>query len=192
MKHNSGVHWLFRGLALASCPVLAACGTTPDHSAQHHAPAAAEQANSDAGQMNMGDPSATPADKIPGAHLRTNQFNLLRTRPPGTDNAAGSAWLATHPSGTTVTLQMTGLQPGENYIAHLHAKPCAEDNGGGHFKFDPAGPATPPNEVHLAFTADQTGNGFMTANNDRQADGAESVVVHPAVLTDNRVACADF
>ena len=144
------------------------------------------------GGMNMGDPSATPADEIEGAQLRAGQFALLDTRPPGMDNAAGTAWLATHDGGTTVTVRMTGLQPGEKYVSHLHAQPCAQDSGGPHFKFDPQGPEQPPNEVHLAFAADESGAGFMTANNARAADDAQSIVVHPAEATDNRIACADF
>ena len=144
------------------------------------------------GEMNMGDPSATPADEIEGAQLRAGQFALLDTRPPGMDNAAGTAWLATHDGGTTVTVRMTGLQPGEKYVSHLHAQPCAQDSGGPHFKFDPQGPEQPPNEVHLAFAVDESGAGFMTANNARAADDAQSIVVHPAEATDNRIACADF
>ena len=187
---KSGTRPFYFGLALLATPVLAACGSSEpmDHSS-HMPPSSSNNSGMD---KSMGDPSATPADKVAGANLRTSRFSLLKTRPPGVDNAAGTAWLATHPDGTTVTVQMTGLQPGEKYLTHLHAKPCAEDNGGGHFKFDLQGPATPPNEVHLAFTADNAGNGFMTVTNPRPADGAKSIVVHPAEATDNRVACADF
>ncbi len=140
----------------------------------------------------MGEPSAPPAFSLPGARLRTARLTLLNTRPPGLDGAVGTAWLATHPGGTTVTVDMMGLKPGDRYTAHLHAQPCAQNNGGGHFKFDPHGPAAPPNEVHLAFTADQTGHGIMTVNNPQAADGAKSLVVHPAITPDNRIACADF
>ncbi|GAB3285749.1 hypothetical protein GCM10027563_18880 [Parasphingorhabdus pacifica] len=142
--------------------------------------------------MNMGDPAATPADQIAGAQLRTGDFALLDTRPPGTDDAAGQAWLATHEGGTTTTLRVTGLKPSEKYLAHLHAQPCAQDSGGPHFKFDPQGSDKPPNEVHLAFTTDGSGQGHMTANNARPADAAKSIVIHPAEAMDNRIACADF
>ncbi len=140
----------------------------------------------------MGDPSAPPAFSVPGARLRTARLTLLKTRPPGLDDASGTAWMATHPHGTTVTVEMVGLKPGDHYLAHLHAQPCSQDNGGGHFRFDPNGPAAPPNEVHLAFTADQAGHGFMTVNNQQTADNAKALVVHPAIAPDSRIACADF
>jgi Cu/Zn superoxide dismutase len=143
--------------------------------------------------MAMGDPSTTPADKIEGADLKKGDFKLLDTRPPGSDTAAGTAWLAQNDKGTTVTITMTGLKPGEKYMAHLHAQACAKDNGGPHFKFDPAGPAMPPNEVHLGFTADGAGKAMVTVHNDRKVgDGARAVVVHPMEAMDNRLACADF
>ncbi|MDI2028962.1 hypothetical protein QFW96_10085 [Saccharopolyspora sp. TS4A08] len=180
------------GLVVA-CAALSACsGGAPaeDHSA-HMQHSGGEQAGGGM-QMNMGDPNATPAKDVAGAQLRSNPFQLLPTRPPGLDQAQGTAWLALHQGGTTVTLEMTGLQPNGEYMAHVHAKPCAEENGGGHLKFDPAGPETPPNEIHLAFTADASGKGFMTAENDKRADAAKSLVVHPAEFSDNRIACADF
>jgi hypothetical protein len=141
--------------------------------------------------MAMADPSATPADKINGA--KKSAFTLLDTRPPGSDAAAGTAWLAQNDTGTTVTITMTGLKARQAYMAHLHAQACAKDNGGPHFTFDPAGPAAPPNEVHLGFTADSAGNATVTVHNDRKVgDGARAVVVHPMDAMDNRLACADF
>jgi hypothetical protein len=191
---NIGAHPFFVALALVACPVLVACANTSGSHEQHQmsqmSPAPMQHNGMEG--MNMGDPSATPADKVPGAQLRTAALKLLDTRPPGMDSAAGTAWLATHRGGTTVTVRMTGLMPGEKYMTHLHALPCAQDNGGEHFRFDPKGSDKPPNEVHLAFTADQAGQGYMTANNDRAADAAKSIVVHPAEATDNRLACADF
>lgn len=196
---KTGTRSFLMGLALVACPALvAACGGQ-DHSG-HNMPMPAESSHAmpgmdmpNMGNMgNMGDPSATPADKIAGANLRTSPFVLLDTRPPGMDHTAGTAWLATHPHGTTVTVKLTGLQPGDKYMAHLHAKPCAVDHGGDHFRFDPNGPAKPPNEIHLMFTADAQGQAFMTVNNDRAADGAKSLVVHPSEATDNRLVCANF
>ena len=55
------------------------------------------------------------------------------------------------------------------------------------------GAVMPPNEIHLAFTSDDDGNGFMTAEHHDVA-GIEAVafVVHPAEFIDNKVACVDF
>lgn len=178
-------------------------GGSPDDDA---APAAAPSASvpgMDTGAMDadgmdmdgmaMGDPSATPAHQLAGAELKEARFALLDTRPPGTDTVAGTAWLAQHHQGTTVTVEMTGLRPGHRYLSHLHAQPCAVDGGGPHFQFDPAGPVTPPNEIHLFFAAGPDGTARTTVSNDRRVeDRAKAIVVHPADAMDNKLACADF
>ncbi len=139
----------------------------------------------------MGDPTATPADQVAGATAAT--FVLLPTRPPGSDAVRGKAWLAQGERGTTLTVTMSGLRPGELYLGHLHADPCGAKGGGAHFMFDQNGPATPPNEVHLMLTADATGKATLTVTNPRQVGpGAQAVVIHPAAAIDNRLACADF
>ncbi|MDX3746432.1 superoxide dismutase family protein [Streptomyces sp. AK08-02] len=141
----------------------------------------------------MGDPSATPADKVPGATVAKGAFKMLDTRPPGMDDVKGTAWLAQGPKGTTVTVSLTGLKPGGVYMAHLHAQHCSADNGGAHFQFDKGGPTTPPNEIHLMFTADKSGMGMTTVNNSRKTgEDAVAIVVHPNEAQDNRIACADF
>ncbi|WP_189080040.1 superoxide dismutase family protein [Mangrovihabitans endophyticus] len=140
--------------------------------------------------MAMNDPSATPANKIDGAAEAS--FQLLDTRPPGTDGVKGTAWLA-QDGKTTLTVNLTGLKPSAQYVGHLHAQPCAAENGGAHFKFDANGPDTPPNEVHIGFTAGADGMGMATVTNDREVgDAAKAVVIHPADALDNRLACADF
>lgn len=148
----------------------------------------------DHGDMStsMNDPDATPADQAEG-ETAEGTFVLLDTAPPDSDFVAGDAFLAQNDDGTTVTIRLTGLAPNTEYMAHLHEKPCNEENGGEHFAFDPDGPETPPNEVHLAFTSDDFGAGEATVTNDnRVEDGARSVVVHPADAMDNRLACADL
>ncbi|MEI5527672.1 superoxide dismutase family protein [Streptomyces brasiliscabiei] len=143
--------------------------------------------------MAMGDPSATPADKIPDADVVKGAFELLDTRPPGMDDVKGSAWLAQDPKGTTVTVSLSGLKPGATYMSHLHAQSCSAKNGGDHFQFEKGGATTPPNEVHLMFTADKSGMGMTTVNNDRKTgEDAKAIVVHPSEAQDNRIACADF
>jgi hypothetical protein len=183
------------GGLLAVAALAAGCGATATGTAADAPAGMSSSATASAmpmpSGMAMGDPSATPADKIEGA--KKSAFTLLDTRPPGSDGAAGTAWLAQNDTGTTVTITMIGLKPGQAYMAHVHAQACAKDNGGPHFTFDPAGPAAPPNEVHLGFTADGAGKATVTVHNDRQVgDGAHAVVVHPMDAMDNRLACADF
>ncbi|MEM8902338.1 MAG: hypothetical protein AAGA17_01315 [Actinomycetota bacterium] len=142
--------------------------------------------------MNMGDPEATPAEEVPGADLATGEFVLLDTRPSGYDDLSGTATIARHDGGTTVTVRLEGLPPGEQMISHVHAASCAE-GGGDHYMFDLDGPEVPPNEIHLRFDAAEDGSGFMTAENEMVA-GADAVsfVVHPLDLIDNKIACVDF
>ena len=142
---------------------------------------------------SMNEPDATPADEVRRADLSAGEFTVLDTAPPGSDAVAGTAWVAQNKKGTTVTVRLTGLEPGETYAAHLHAETCEVDDGGPHFAFDPDGPEVPPNEVHLGFTASDDGTGEATVTNDREVgDAAPAVVVHPADSMDNRLACADL
>ena len=113
------------------------------------------------------------------------------TEREGTDvrNASGS---------TIVSLHVEGLTPGGTYASHVHAAPCAVGAADGHYKHEPAGPATPPNEIW-------PGGGPFVANGGGIANGqavagftagasAVSVVAHDLSLpsTGNKVACADL
>jgi len=175
-----------RGLpVLAACLLLTSCGGV----------GGMDHGSTGGGSMRgmyMGDANATPADKVPGAELRTGTFRLLDGRPSGTDSVAGTAWMALSGRGTTVTVELNGLQAGRAYLALVHARACSDDSGGGNFRFDRNGPTMPPNEIHLQFTADPSGHGFMTAENRGKASGAKSVVLSPSDAMDSRVACADL
>lgn len=142
------------------------------------------------GGMSMGDPNAVAADQVPGAEVVSGRFRLLNTAPEGYQDVTGTAELARHDGGTTVTIELSGLKPNAKLMSHVHQGRCSE-SGGAHYKFDPAGSDMPPNEIHLAFTSTPEGTGFMTAENDQTAGAkARSVVVHPREFTDNRIACA--
>jgi len=142
--------------------------------------------------MNMGDPDATPAGDLMGAELVSGDFRALGSAPDGFEDVAGSAALARHAAGTTVTIELQNLIPGKDYIAHVHAGTCF-DAGGPHYKFDGAGSDMPPNEIHLALTGDSDGTGFMTAENHRvAADTASSVVLYERAGGAPKIACADL
>lgn len=148
----------------------------------------------DMADMNMGDAGLTPASDVEGAALASGSFELLDTRPQGYDDLGGTSTIARHADGTTVTVELTGLPPDTDFVSHLHAQACADDNGGPHYQFVESDDiVTPPNEIHLAFTSDADGNGFMTAENAAVAGPeALAVVVHPAEFVDNKAACVDF
>ncbi len=142
--------------------------------------------------MNMGDPSATPAADVENADLVTGEFRTLASAPAGFEAIAGSADLARHAAGTTVTIEFQNLVPDKDYIAHVHAGTCF-DSGGPHYKFDDGGSDMPPNEIHLAFTGLPNGTGSMTAENHQvAADSATSVVLHERVEGAPKIACADL
>ena len=114
-------------------------------------------------------------------------------------SVSGHAQMVRNASGSTiVSLHVEGLVAGGSYASHVHAAPCAIGSADGHYKHDPAGPATPPNEIWLnggPFVA----NGGGIANSRAVADftagtNAVSVVVHDLSLpsTANKVACADL
>ena len=92
---------------------------------------------------------------------------------------------------TIVTVHLEGLEPNTPYGSHVHKQACADGDADGHYKFDPAGPGAPPNEIWPGFTTNAagTGNGNATVEGTAGA-AARSVVVHaPGGL---KIACADL
>jgi Cu-Zn family superoxide dismutase len=92
---------------------------------------------------------------------------------------------------TTVTMDVTGLEPNRRYGAHAHAKPCGATgaDAGPHFQFtpDPVQPsvdpayANPKNEIWLDFTTDAQGAATATSTVDWEFPEdrrAGSVVIH--------------
>ena len=176
--------------ALVLIGTLAACGedTSGDQPSGDNTMSGMEDMDMSA----MNDPDATPADEVDG-DVQKGTFLVLPTAPPGSEDVGGDAWLAQNDEGTTVTVRLTGLEPGIEYVSHLHAQTCEQDNGGPHFAFDPDGEEVPPNEIHLGFTASEDGSGEATVTNDRRVeDQAPAIVIHPADAMDNRLVCADF
>jgi hypothetical protein len=119
----------------------------------------------------------------------------------------GFATLTRSDGGTWGKVVVRGLEPGTTYAAHLHNAPCSDPNpGGAHYKNDPAGPSTPPNELWLSSTDDPMAG--ITANPGGVAHGrgsadwiarpeAQSVVIHfipPGGTTAGgpKIACADL
>ena len=93
---------------------------------------------------------------------------------------------------TIVTIHVEGLTAGLTYGSHVHKQSCANGDADGHYRFNPAGAATPPNEIWPGpFTANPAGVG----NADTIAVGtagpaAMSVVVHAPGGA--KIACADL
>lgn len=138
-------------------------------------------------------PDQTPADEIDGAELTEGEFEQLDTAPPDYGDVSGTAEMARTDDETVVTIRLEGLPPDTDFVSHVHAQPCDDEQAGPHFSYDPDGPAAPPNEIHMPFTSGADGSGLQTAVSMRVAPReARAVVVHPAATPDNRVACADL
>lgn len=112
----------------------------------------------------------------------TGSFQPAPDPPAGYADLSGEAELTRSDDGSVASLQLSGLQPDTEYIAHIHAGVCDQpDSGGPHYKFDPAGSDMPPNEIHLPFTSTGDGTGEAEASSDRVPDGeGQSMVVHLA------------
>jgi hypothetical protein len=93
---------------------------------------------------------------------------------------------------TIVTVHVEGLAPGTTYASHVHQLPCATSDADGHYRFDPAGAATPPNEIWPGpFTTNDAGVGnARTMVAGTAGPTAISVVVHAPGGA--KIACADL
>ncbi len=113
----------------------------------------------------------------------TGQVKALPSAPAGDKNVAGEATLERADGGTTISLEVSGLEPSIDYVAHLHTGGCDQaDPGGPHFKFDANGGDEPPNEIHLGFRSGADGSGEDTATSNREVPAGEagSIVIHEA------------
>jgi hypothetical protein len=105
----------------------------------------------------------------------------------------GRAQMVRTPEGKNiVTLHVEGLAPGTTYASHVHKQACADGEADGHYRFDPAGAATPPNEIWPGpFTTNDAGVGNANTIADGIAGAAAvSVVVHAPGGA--KIACADL
>jgi hypothetical protein len=147
---------------------------------------------------------------LPSAAGATKARGTFQTLPDGAAmglEIEGIAQITRTDSGTEVKAVVRGLVPATTYAAHLHNAPCSAANpGGAHYKNDPAGPSTPPNELWLSSTDDPmagiTSNPGGVAQGRGSADWvarpeAQSVVIHhipPEGTTAGgpKIACADL
>jgi hypothetical protein len=92
---------------------------------------------------------------------------------------------------TIVTVHVTGLAADTTYGAHVHQQACGTGDADGHYRFDPSGPAAPPNEIWPGFTTNAAGVGNGNVTVDALAGPtAVSVVIHAPGGA--KIACADL
>ena len=125
-----------------------------------------------------------------GARVTRGEVHAFATG-VGNDITGEARMVRTADGQTIVIVHVEGLAPDTAYGSHVHQQACANGEADGHYKFDPAGPATPPNEIWPAFTTNAAGIGNGYASVDGTAGpAATSVVVHAPGGA--KIACADL
>lgn len=172
------------GSILALSLFLVACGGDGDD------PGATTDTTGDQAAPTTEEQQPTTGDGAAEADVRTGEVAPIEGAPEGYDDVSGTATITRGEPGTTVTLEMEGLEPDTTYLAHLHEGACA-DGAGPHYRHDPAGGAEPPNEMHIHFDSTADGTGAVTVEDEVTADErAVSVAIHEA--GGQMFACADF
>ena len=143
--------------------------------------------------LAAGAAAATGPAGAGGATVTRGEFHSFAVG-AGLDLGGHAQMVRSADGRTRVTIHVSGLEPGVTYAAHVHAAPCAAGEADGHYKHDPAGAVTPPNEI---WPGPVTANGAGLASGRTVADfeagpTAVSVVVHRPGPVPNKVACADL
>jgi hypothetical protein len=143
--------------------------------------------------LAAGATAATGPAGAEGATVTRGEFHSFAA---GTGlDIGGHAQMVRSANGyTQVTIHVSGLDPAVTYAAHVHAAPCAVGDADGHYQLDPAGGATPPNEI---WPGPLYANGAGMASGRTVAEfeagpTAVSVVVHRPGPVPNKIACADL
>ena len=99
---------------------------------------------------------------------------------PIADGEATITSVATPNGKTIVSLHVSGLPANREFGSHVHILACDDNKAGGHYRDDPAGPASPNNEIWLDFTTNASGHGEAHAVVDWtiRSDGAKAIIIH--------------
>jgi hypothetical protein len=125
-----------------------------------------------------------------GATVTRGEFSAFATG-IGLPISGQAVMIRTADGKTVVTVHVEGLGATTTYGSHVHQLPCGVSDADGHYKNDPAGPATPPNEIWPGFTTNAAGIGNGNATVAWTAGAAAvSVVVHAPGGA--KIACADL
>jgi hypothetical protein len=132
------------------------------------------------------------AVSVAGSHttVADGAFHAFATG-TGLDISGRAQMVRTADGKTIVSVHVEGLSPNTTYGSHVHQQACAVGEADGHYRFDPSGPATPPNEIWPGFTTNGAGIGNGRAVVQAIAgSAAKSVVVHAPGGA--KIACADL
>lgn len=131
-----------------------------------------------------------PAAAADGAVVTRGDIHAFATG-AGLDVAGRAQMVRTADGKTIVTVHVTGLAADTTYGAHVHQQACGIGDADGHYRFDPVGPAAPPNEIWPGFTTNAAGVGNGNSIVDAVAGPtAVAVVIHAPGGA--KIACADL
>lgn len=132
-----------------------------------------------------------------GGKTLTGEFSPLDDN---TDrDVSGQATLIRTKERTTLSVDVSGLEPEAAHPAHLHEGTCADQ--GPHYQHDSEGAEEPPNELWpssepedptAGLRADADGNASGAGAAEWRAEGPLSVFVHAPGHGHNKIACADL
>ena len=158
----------------------------------------------DTGPVDTGVVDAGPRDTgvpdtgVPPNYVETIAGGTLNAAPAaaGLGYAAlgGRAFMVREETGyTNVLVSANGLTAATEYTAHIHAKACADEVGGGHYKLDPeVAEVIESNELWVTFTTDAEGAGVGTLRLQHYArEDAKAVVIHQPG-TGEKIVCGDL
>jgi hypothetical protein len=125
-----------------------------------------------------------------GATVTRGEFHAFASG-TGLDISGRAQVVRTADGKTIVSVHLAGLAVDTTYGSHIHQKACNDSDADGHYKFDPSGPASPPNEIWPGFTTNGAGigNGKATVH---QTAGPEAVSVVVHAPGGAKIACADL
>jgi hypothetical protein len=134
-----------------------------------------------------------------GAAVTQGDFHAFSAAAGSELSIGGHAQMVRTADGKTkVSINVTGLTPGEAYDSHVHAGSCATNaTGGGHYFFSgpiPDGDGPGANEIWpgpVAPNRGGVGNGNTTVG-ATAGPTATAVVVHREGSAPNKIACADL
>lgn len=176
--------------ALVLLPALAGCSSSASNSSNSSSAGSSSSSSSTGTAGSNGNNTGVGGQfaKYAGPSSRAVTYDTKQV-PIG---ASAEVTIETAATSTQVRLQVTGLQPGRAYGAHLHKKACgaAPTDAGGHYQntADPVQPssnpkfANPKNEVWLDFRTDAHGAASSHATVPfvfrSGAQGPQSLVIH--------------
>jgi superoxide dismutase, Cu-Zn family len=106
------------------------------------------------------------------------------------DSARGKTTITETKGGTTFAIRVTGIDSavaGKEFGGHLHIGPCDPLTNKGHYKSDPTGLSTPPNEVWFNFLPNEDGMAYAVSSAPFvpvDDDGQMSIVIHTGHASD--------